>query len=246
MDDVLCDLLREPPSNLSEVSAAVASLIRAQYWFTANVIEALFAARPNDHPSWEWPIHAAIRDIVSFDATVKQPEPPKSLDKEKLRALKETDSSAYTDLTTRYAIAQEAYKEKLIRYESAQSVAALDLSLDQLSFRQALLQNQTLADRVRNSPDWLRLVTVVYGGYADYRAHEIFQDYDGIVQWLQMPDGTRDDELRRDREEYLKRFDYGDVVYSAAVYLDTEWRVGKTEPKPILLFHRRPFIEILF
>ena len=234
LDSVLCELLREPPANLPDVSAAVASLIQAQYWFTADVIEALFAGRPNDHPNWGWPIHAAIRDIVSFDSTIKQPEQPKSLDKEQLTELKETDLSAYTNLTTRYAIAQEAYQENLIRYESAQSVAALVLPLEQLPFRRALLQNEALADRARHSPDWLRLVTVLYGGYADYRAHDIFKDYDGIVQWLQMPDEARDDELHRDREGYLRRFDYGDVVYSAAVYLDTgmEGRYDRAKTYP--------------
>jgi len=221
VDRVFCDLLRQPPPHFPAAAAAVARLLHDQHWLTQETVAALFAALPNDNESWGWPIHGAIRACIAPALPLAEPKPPPPLEAEELKKLQETDIAQYQELMVRYAVAEAAYQEKRSRYERAKQAEAVKLPLEQLPFRQALLQHQDWVEQIQSNAAWLRLVTALYGGYVDHQAHQVLKEYDALARWLRMSEAMRENELRRNREYYVGQFGANDPVYGAAVYLDT-------------------------
>lgn len=121
--------------------------------------------------------------------------------------------------------AQETYRQSLAEYKEQLSRTFSVELLDQvatLEFRRALIQDEALAERIRNDIGWLRLVTLIYGGVTDEGLATYILQYEEIASVLQLDDSIRMMYLSRLREKpwWQERFESDDIVYSLAVYLD--------------------------
>ncbi|MBE9127016.1 MULTISPECIES: CHAT domain-containing protein [unclassified Coleofasciculus] len=152
---------------------------------------------------------------------------------EEWETLKANDFTKYQELRANIAVAQVAYREQKDRYDRLVEQQAIDLPIDHLPFKRALQQNPSLVERIKSNPTWLRLVIALYGGYYNYKAHEVLCEYRDIALFLQKPDKLREDEIARNREYYIGDFGADDTVYNAAVYLDVGMN-GKLDKVKIL------------
>lgn len=112
-----------------------------------------------------------------------------------------------------------------------------------LPFRQALLDEPQLVERIRTNVDWLSLIIGLYGGIGDFGVAHSIGNYHTLAHFLQLEDV--------ERQRYglvLKEHwggDTGDFVYNIAVHLDTVGKVQKESwikpPKfyPELIFRDR-------
>ena len=126
----------------------------------------------------------------------------------------------YRTTLARYNAAVQVFMEYKSRADLIEKgrLPAVDLPMRQE------LQSQILLQRVQETPHWLRLITMIYGGYYDLQADRIAVQYSEIAWWLQRPDQSREDEIDKQGDFYLLYFGYDDIAYNAAVVLDT---VGK-------------------
>ena len=229
----LCEILVNPPGDHQDLAPACATLILQHKWFTDATVRSLLKALPQDSKQWGYPINKCLQEILSPQPELDEPAPPKIPTDEEWEALQNSDFIQYQELKRNTEIAQAAYLGKIEKYNRLKQNKSTTLPLDGLPFKKTLQQNTSLVNRIKSHPDWLRLVVALYGGYYDYRAPQVLQEYRDIASFLQKPDQIRRDEISRDREYYVGRFGANDTVYDAAVYLDNNMGGRLTQAKKI-------------
>lgn len=210
MDDIFVKTLSNPTDQ--DLLLTTATIIYEQKWFSSRIVKQLLEALPYDDENWDWPIDKSLRELVFKESGFevlkpRKPEPP-------------TDSQDIQQIH-HYNIAQDVYA----RYEEKwQLTEYVSLPISTLKFRQALEGDEELLNQITSNPAWLSLVTMLYGGYYYYNADTLDNQYAEISDFLQKPDKEREFIISQNPDFYYLYFGYNDIVYNAAVVLDT---VGK-------------------
>ncbi len=220
---------------------AVALLIQHLSWFTPSLNTLLIAALPFDKGEKDWPINGALQKALRFEGSFekhaafddkikevihanweKAPDQIMSLINKKRVEKKETSlSQALITESLGYIKDYQAYKNLLLQPRELQ----ID-TLNILSMRQRLrsTNNTDLLTRVKNNPDWLRVVSALYGGYQDFQVANAVREYSEIASYLRLDDNQRTPFL----EYYKSLWTSDDAIYEMAVYLDKHME-GKTD-----------------
>ena len=223
LDQILAEVLIDPPATHPDLAPAAARLILEQGWITEHIVQALCQALDNDLAAWEWPIHRAMRKVVTPPLPLPEPKPSESLATADWQMIKQNDIGRYYELKRRYAIEEATFAELKARYNEQVDRPPPELPSRLLPFREALLDenNESLHERIRTDPEWLRLVISLYGGYYDYDAAETLNEFKDIAYFLGLSESAQEAEIRRDREYYIGRWGAEDPIYQARDYLET-------------------------
>ncbi len=220
LEAVFCDALARTPEDHPEMTSAAAFLVRRQNWFTPAVAAALLEALPRDSPGWGWPINRALQALVAPPLPLPEPPEPKRLTDKEWEALRDSDPAEYQERRAYQAADEAIYQERKVHYDAARARQPAGPPAEALPFREALLHDDRLVERIKSDPAWLRLIVALYGGYFNYDAPEVLREYRDLAVLIALPDRVRHQEIRRKREYYVGRWGGSDTTYAIAVYLD--------------------------
>lgn len=211
-DAVAADIIGSAP----ELSAPLARVCVDRGWLTAPILAALVKARTYDQENWGWPLHQGLRRAV-FD---KDDMEPKAVAK-----LQMPDASAKIQDRINYDRALDAWREQ--NRADAERVGRPELP--EPPRIQALVA--PALDQIRKrSPDALRRIIALCGGFNDYQCARWTREYADLFYLLQQAETVRESAINEAPEAFLPRWGTEDTIYNIAVYLD-----GKQEGRSSLI-----------
>ena len=153
---------------------------------------------------------------------------------QELKALQSGETLAHAErdamrVNEKYREALNEYNQTVAEYEQwrRERESRLPIDYNTLPFRKSLEDEggSELVIYIKQNLPWLRLIVLLYGGISDQGLATYVMQYDEIAAFLQLEEGQRlyyIDKLR-ERDYWKKSWDGSDdIVYTLAVYLDTE------------------------
>jgi serine/threonine protein kinase len=262
VEDELCTIISKHDAD-SHLPAAISSLLIHIEWFSSRLVRHIIPslqAGSDLGGEWNWPIQHYLKSLLCPASPLKEPTKP-VVQESALEKLRETDWPAYGELLRNYKLALDQYDDKFIRYETRRKLSevAIQESIavfndhQLLPFRSFLMDevNQDCLDHIHCDAGWEHLIVALFGGYHDFNSVETLRDYRKIALFLQQSDLIRRSEIDEHREDYVARFGYDDIVYNAAVYLDTgmDGRLGSLKNlirfRPDAIYRDSPLSDLL-
>jgi hypothetical protein len=200
VDQVIRGLLRD----CKELAAPLAHLILSRYWLPAPTLEVLREIQHWDQAAWGWPILTALQQSLPANRhltvdPIPMAPPPSDQEGDVHRRM------------TRYAAVRERWQQQIKAKE--------ERTQDSLAVRTEELEIVWQAAQVDGG--FLRVVVALWGMAENIEAARWLKEYQDLASFLQKPDTIRETIIDAEPALFLWRFGNDDVVYSAAVYLDT-------------------------
>jgi Zinc finger, C3HC4 type (RING finger) len=180
----------------ANLSCAATCLIRRFKWYTYHTVYAISKALElnTDLRSWQWPVHAAARELISCA---------------------NEHHSCYSSVSNNYS--SSTSKAALRKLKALMFGRHSLLSPVMLPMRQFLQKNHAAAQRIAQNPSWMTISIALYGGLRDLQIPAIHQRYRECASYLQM-----DSQDRQPYAEFLRyQWKGDDTVYAIAAHLDT-------------------------
>ncbi|HEV3037131.1 MAG TPA: TIR domain-containing protein [Candidatus Angelobacter sp.] len=188
--------------------APLAHLLWSRYWLPIEILKIFLDRQKDDSPKWGWPIQTALRQSLSENQHL-QVAPAK------MQARPSEDERA----KALYDLGVEIWKQRYL--------ASLEWDLQALPDhllppKQWLLSNPKKWDSLSRNPRMLRLMVAALQCVDDINAIGWSHEYRGFARFLGRGNSYRDAQILSNAEQFIWRWGAGDVVYSIAVYLDTD------------------------
>nr|WP_281720750.1 TIR domain-containing protein [Nitrosomonas nitrosa] len=214
VDQVIRNILQER----KDLAAPLAHLIFSRYWLSKPTLEVLKTVQQWDQAVWGWPILTALQQSIPENHHLTVDPIP----------LASPPSDQEDDLyrrKSRYDAVREHWKQQLTAKEERMR-DALMIPTEEL---------EDIWQVAQSDGAFLRVAMVLWGMAENVEAARWLKEYQDIAVFLQKSKSAMETIVDAEPERFLWRFDSKDVIYAAAVYLDTSpdkrHKRFKTSPK---------------
>lgn len=212
-------------------SCALAEFILLEGWRSSALVEALALALPNDVAARGHPVDGALRQALSA-ISLEQRSPSLVPEKPKRPALvPETDGSSADFVATIRILSQRrdhvhnVRRWRVKRYFSSGRI------------RRAAAEVGFVLDAAETDLGWRAIAAGMLGVFGDSGSVRGVREYRRLSQFLQMPDGARE-QILDDSPWLIRRFGADETIYHTALYLDTWGHRGQEKARSLPVFDR--------